>query len=75
VLATFVPLSAQEWIVTTPQGYYEASAGAERFVRWNVGGVLTPAERHAPTYHRPEQVRRALRGERLQPPEAPSASQ
>lgn len=63
-----------EWISFTPEGYYTASPGANRFIRWRVGGRpgepvrLLPAEAHEATLRRPDLVERALRGEMLPPP-------
>jgi WD40 repeat protein len=46
-----------EWIAFTPQGYYSASSGAARFIRWRVGDKLLPAESYAREFNRPERVR------------------
>lgn len=51
-----------DWIITTPAGYYNASPGAERLIRWRIGNGLHPAIRYAKTFHRPDIVRRALSG-------------
>ena len=50
-----------EWIAFTPEGYYLASAGAERFMRWRVGDRILPAEAYASTFRRPDLVQAALR--------------
>lgn len=54
-----------EWFVATPEGYFDCSANAARFVKWNVGGVLYPAERYWRRFRRPDVVRKALRGEKI----------
>jgi WD40 repeat protein len=54
--------SAGEWIVFTPEGFYNASPGAERLGRWRRGEELFPAEEFRETFYRPEEVRRALCG-------------
>ncbi len=59
---------AGEWFVTTPEGYFDGSADAARFVMWYLDGVFYPAERYLGRFHRPELVRRALRGERVAEP-------
>ncbi len=53
-----------EWLITTPEGYYNASPYGEQFLRWRVGNVLFPAEKY-PRYKRPDLVAKALRGEPL----------
>jgi WD40 repeat protein len=62
------PPESGEWFVTTPEGYFDCSANAAPFVYWNVGGTLFPAERFFRRFHRPDLVRKALRGERLSAP-------
>jgi WD40 repeat protein len=54
-----------EWITFTPEGYFDGSANAPGFIRWNVAGVLYPAERYLRRFHRPDLVQKALRGERI----------
>jgi WD40 repeat protein len=56
---------AAEWFVVTPEGYFDCSANAARFIMWNVNGVLYPAERYLRRFRRPDLVRKALRGERI----------
>lgn len=47
------------WIVFTPAGYYDASPGAARLIRWRTGSKLFPASAME-EMHRPELVREAL---------------
>src|SRR5262249_26129597 len=58
-----------EWFVTTPEGYFDSSTNAARFIRWNVGSTLYPAERYLRRFRRPDLVRKARRGERVSAPE------
>jgi WD40 repeat protein len=60
---------SSEWFVATPEGYFDCSTSAARFIRWNVNGVLYPAERYLRRFRRPDLVRKALRGERISAPE------
>jgi WD40 repeat protein len=53
---------ASQWIAYTPEGYYEASGGAERFIRWRVGDRLFSAARYVRIFHRPDLVEQTLRG-------------
>jgi WD40 repeat protein len=54
---------ANEWIASTPEGYYTASVGASRFIRWRVGDQLAPAATYETTFHRPDLVEKSLKGE------------
>ncbi len=56
--------ASPDWIAFTPEGYYDSSPEAKQFIRWRVGDELLPAERYEKTYHRPDFVQKALRGER-----------
>jgi WD40 repeat protein len=51
----------KEWIAYTPAGFYNASAGAARFIRWRDRGRLLPAKALAGKFRRPDLVARALR--------------
>jgi WD40 repeat protein len=71
LLATFMILPSgkegdafTDWIAYTPEGYYDGSDNAGRFIRWRVGNDLHSAKRHERTFHRPAVVQQALRGER-----------
>jgi WD40 repeat protein len=57
-----------EWFVATPEGYFDCSANAPQFVKWNVSGVLYPAERYLRRFRRPDLLRKALHGERITAP-------
>jgi WD40 repeat protein len=51
-----------DWIAYTTDGYYDASPGAEKFIRWRVGAQLFPAARYSKRFHRPDLVQKALGG-------------
>lgn len=57
-----------EWFVSTPEGYFDCSANASRYLLWNVNGSLYPAERYLRRFRRPDLVRKALRGEKISAP-------
>jgi WD40 repeat protein len=68
LLATLMVLASKkgeaiEWIAFTPEGYYNGSAGAARFIRWRVGDQLAPAATYESTFHRPDLVQISLKGE------------
>jgi WD40 repeat protein len=65
-LAQLINIDAgKDWLVITPQGYHDGSAGGRQFVHWRVGDTLFPPERYAPQYHRPDLVKKALAGEQV----------
>jgi WD40 repeat protein len=49
-----------EWIARMPEGYYSASPGAARYIRWRVGDKLLPVEAYAKEFNRPDLVQKAL---------------
>jgi WD40 repeat protein len=49
-----------EWIAFTSAGYYTASPGATKFIRWREGDRLLPAKAHAGRLRRPDLVAKAL---------------
>ena len=60
--------ASTDWLVLTSAGYYDGSAAARQFIRWLVGGKLFPPEVYERTFHRPDLVQKALRGEWRPPP-------
>jgi hypothetical protein len=67
-------VTTTEWIAVTPEGYFDCSVNALRYLRWNRGGVLSPSEEYVGRYRRPALVRRALGGERISTAPAVRAS-
>lgn len=61
------PWFAYHWIAFTPEGYYASSAGADRYVRFQVGDDLFPAESFQARYYRPDMVQQALAGKAVAP--------
>jgi len=63
-LATLITLDDRdEWLVTTPGGYYDCSLEAASFVVWRLGEHLYPFDQFEAKFHRPDLVRKALAGE------------
>ena len=60
--------TAQEWLITTPEGYFDCSANASKYVLWNINNKLYPAERYWRKFRRPDLVQKALRGEKITAP-------
>ena len=53
-----------EWLAYHPDGFYDGSAGAERYLGWRVGEELQTSVTLARELHRPERVREALQAPR-----------
>jgi hypothetical protein len=53
--------TSTDWIAFTPEGYYWGSAGASRFIEWQVDQAHCPAAAYEGVFHRPDQVRQGLR--------------
>jgi len=60
-------LPSDDYLVVTPAGYYAGSAIADRYVRFQLGEDLFPAECFQARYYRPDLVRQALAGKELPP--------
>ncbi|MEE9910520.1 MAG: caspase family protein [Deltaproteobacteria bacterium] len=61
-LAQFISFMDGEWIVITPEGYYNASAGGERYLNVRVGEQVYGIENYRETFFRPDLVKVALSG-------------
>jgi hypothetical protein len=64
---------ATDWLAVTPEGYYDGSPGAARFIQWRLGNDLFPVEAFEETFHRPELVQQVLAGAPL--PATPQTQQ
>ena len=73
-LASIFILDDSQWIIVTPEGYFEGTENARRAVSWRIGGEVFPLELYQNRFHRPDLVSRALRGERLEQVEAISGA-
>jgi WD40 repeat protein len=67
LLATLVHLPASkpgapltDWVVFTPDGYYDGSRRAEQFIRWRLDNRLFPARKFERRFRRPDVVRDVL---------------
>src|SRR5262249_33383178 len=61
--------SSQDWLVVTPDGLFDGSAGGRNKVSYRVGGGLTvvPVDRFFKDFYRPGLLAAILRGERPKP--------
>jgi hypothetical protein len=60
--ATLYPFSNGQWLITTPDGYFDCSPQVPAVIRWIRQGQNYPYEQFEPQYHKPELVRQALGG-------------
>ena len=71
LLSFFLTADAKDWILWTPEGYYDVSPNGHRLVGWHVNrGVdnaadYLPVEQFREKYHRPEVIDAVLRGQGL----------
>jgi WD40 repeat protein len=63
----------REWLAVTPEGYFTASPAGVKVLQWRQGAKLWPVDKFRHRFERPDLVRRALAGERVQP-RAPSST-
>ncbi|MEN6624416.1 MAG: caspase family protein, partial [Smithella sp.] len=61
-IAQFVSFNNGEWIVITPEGYYNASPGGDRHLNVRVGGNVYGIENYREAFFRPDLVAVALQG-------------
>jgi WD40 repeat protein len=66
ILALFIHPDGKRWVAWTPQGYYDASAGADDFVGWQVNRGYDhapdffPASQFREQFYRPDVIARVL---------------
>jgi hypothetical protein len=66
LLALFIHPDGQRWIMWTPQGYYDASLGADELIGWHVNHGLDqapdfyPVSRFRDRFNRPDVIQRVL---------------
>ena len=55
-----------EWVVITPEGYYNASIDGAKYINVRVGNMVDSVDKYAKTFYRPDLVQQALDGESLE---------
>jgi hypothetical protein len=76
VLALFIHPDGQRWIAWTPQGYYDASLGADDLIGWHINHGYDrapdfyPVSQFRERYYRPDVIQRVLRTPNLDIAEA-----
>jgi WD40 repeat protein len=61
------PVGENEYVVVTPEGYYEGSTHAVKAIQWRVEGKYYPANKYESLFHQPDKVKSALSGQKLEP--------
>lgn len=64
--AQFISFADGEWIIITPEGYYNASPGGERYLSVRVNDQIYGIENYREAFFRPDLVKVALSGGSLQ---------
>jgi WD40 repeat protein len=76
LLALFIHPDGQRWIVWTPQGYYDASLGADDLIGWHVNQgrdrapEFYPVSQFRSRFYRPDVIQRVLQTPNLDVEEA-----
>lgn len=65
-IAQLVNFTGGEWILITPEGYYNASAGGDKHLNVRVGDNVYGIENYRESFFRPDLVKIALSGGSLQ---------
>lgn len=65
-LARFINFTDGEWIVITPEGYYNASPNGDRYLNVRVGNNIYGIENYREAFFRPDLVKVSLSGGSLQ---------
>ncbi len=61
------PVGDNEWVVVTPEGYYNGSPVAVKVIQWRIEGKYYPADRYEKTFLQPDKVKSALGGQKVEP--------
>ena len=76
LLALFIHPDGQRWIAWTPQGYYDASLGADELIGWHVNHGYDrapdfyPVSQFRDRFYRPDVIQRVLQTPNLDVEEA-----
>ena len=59
----FIAFSGGEWIIMTPEGYFDASENGAQYLKVRIGNHVYPIDNFFETYYRPDIVRSVLKGD------------
>jgi len=65
LIAEFVGFWDDEWVVITPEGYFNASSGGEKNINVRIGNNVYGIENYREQFFRPDLVKLALQGQSL----------
>lgn len=65
-LAQFILFTDGEWIVITPEGYYNASPNGDKHLNVRIGNKVYGIENYREAFYRPDLVKLALSGKSLE---------
>ncbi len=66
-LASLVALGARDWAVSTPDGLFDGTPGAQALMEWRIGDRLYGLEQFFNDFYSPSLLARLLAGERPRP--------
>ncbi|MGQ9574591.1 MAG: WD40 repeat domain-containing protein [Thermoguttaceae bacterium] len=68
LLATLLQAAPRtdQWLVVTPEGFFAASSPG--LVQWRIANLTAPPDKLTALLHNPDPVRKAMAGEKVQPP-------
>ncbi|BAI80377.1 conserved hypothetical protein [Deferribacter desulfuricans SSM1] len=66
IIAQFLSFVDGEWIVITPEGYYNASPNGDKYLNVRIGNKVYGIENYREAFYRPDLVRLALSGKSLE---------
>lgn len=65
-LAQFISFTDGEWVVITPEGYYNASPNGDKHLNVRIGNNVYSIENYREAFYRPDVVRLALAGKSIE---------
>ena len=66
LLITLQYLDKENWVVYTPDGYFDATPNAKEFIGWSVGMQTYPAEKYWDQYYRPGLFAKVIEGKKIE---------
>jgi len=62
-IANFIFIDDSDWICWTPDGYYDCSEGAIKYITWRIENTIYPAEKFANKFYVPNLMSKIHKGE------------
>ena len=66
LLCTLALMYKEDWVVYTPEGYFDATEGGKKYVSWTVGMKNYSFEQFWDEYYRPGLFSQVIRGEKIE---------